>query len=271
MSDDHMASYYAEDFGGQRHRQGQIVNAKINAYVFDALLGNKPIKSCLDVGTGYGFFLKELRDRYAIETTGVEVSRQEAEFGKGELNLDIKNAMLSDAGVPKASFDLVTSFEVIEHVQNPREFVKELAHYVRPGGYLLIMTDNFESDVVEALGPGFPKWIPHSHISHFGPKTLESVVADQGLEIVAGRSYDPWEVLARNFYYRIRGIRKQPHEAFNLESTLRSEMGGKFRLFWLRQLFNKTWARLTLRRNLSGAAMFLLARMPDRGDAPSFG
>ena len=70
--------------------------------------------------------------------------------------------MLSEAiETGEGSFDLVTAFEVIEHVAYPRTFVEELEEYVKPGGQLLIMTDNFESKVVKDLGElAFPKWIP---------------------------------------------------------------------------------------------------------------
>ena len=62
----------------------------------------------------------------------------------------------------RGAFDLVSAFEVLEHALNPAAFLAELSDYVAPGGYLVIGTDNFESGVVRALGPGFPKWIPHT-------------------------------------------------------------------------------------------------------------
>src|SRR4029453_13739408 len=106
------------------------------------------------------------------------------------------NSSLSESEVDKANFDIVTTFEVIEHIQDPRSFLSELIGYISPGGYLLVMTDNFESDIVRALGAGFPKWIPHSHISHFGSSVFERLISDAGMVVTRRLSYTPWELTA---------------------------------------------------------------------------
>ena len=136
----------------------------------------------------------------------------------------------------------------------------QLLSYVKPGGYLIVMTDNFESRVARELGPGFPKWIPHSHISHFGPETLERLFMDKGIEVVSRLSYTPWELLARLYYFKLRGVRQSPENTFNLSDVLTQEMHGHFRLFHLRRVVNLLWARLTAQPNLDGALMYLLGR-----------
>ena len=256
-----LSDYYRKGFGSERHRQGQLINARINAWAIGRLLPVRQVLSFLDVGTGYGYLLREVKSRYDIQGNGVELSEQESRYGKDHLGVDIKNASLEESGLAVRSFDLVTCFEVIEHVPDPVSFVKALVGYVKPGGYLLVMTDNFESQVARDLGPSFPKWIPHSHISHFGPKTLERLFDDQGIRIVEQLSYTPWELLARLYYYRLRGIHQTPQEAFDLSDALSSEMHGHFRLFALRRLVNTLYARSTARKDLDGALMYLVGRV----------
>ena len=262
MPEDELNRYYAEDFGSVRHMQGQMVNATVNVWAFERLLGYSvgTVRNLLDVGTGYGFFLKALRERLAIDVIGVEPSQREAKYGKEKLGLDIRNAMISQADIAKKHFDLVTAFEVIEHTADPRGFVEELTEYVKPGGYMLIMTDNFESKVAKDLGAGFPKWIPHSHISHFGPTTLERVMSDSGLVLTRRLSYTPWELMLRNWYYRSRRIKKDPSQAFNLSRILETEMKGTFALFRLRLILNRVLAQIQALDSLDGALMYLLAR-----------
>jgi len=256
--------YYAEEFGSQRHLQGQIVTARVNAWAARRLLGEHllSVRIFLDVGTGYGFFLREIRDRFLIQGVGVELSRQEAAYGREVLSLDIRNVLLSDSGVPKNHYDLVTTFEVIEHTRDPRAFLGEVIEYVKPGGYCLVMTDNFESRVARSLGAGFPKWIPHAHISHFSAATFERLVRDSGMTITRRLSYTPWELLLRNLYCAARGKTALPSEVFNLEQVLESEMGGRFRLFRTRRALNRIWAQMQSRDNLDGAVMYILARKP---------
>ncbi len=260
MSSESLALYYSEHFGSERHLQGQIAIAKVNARLFSRLVDVRSTKTVLDVGTGYGLFLKELRDRYSINGVGIELSKQEARYGIDQLRVDVRNSSLQTAGLARDSFDVVTALEVIEHISDPPGFVSELVQYVRPSGYLIIMTDNFESEVVHALGAGFPKWIPHQHVSHFGPKTLESLVVAAGFRVTSWLSYTPWEILARYYYYCALGIKKDPNEVFDLPAVLQTEMAGTFRLFTLRRALNETYARLASRKDTKGALMYIVAQ-----------
>lgn len=261
LSQQDMERHYEEDYGGELHRRGQIVNAGINSMVLGRLLDLRAMHSVLDIGTGYGFLLQALRDRHKLDVAGVELSRQEADHARRALGLNVIRSLPESPGLQKAAFDLVTSFEVIEHICDPVAFLHELADYLKIGGFMVVMTDNFEGRMAKALGAGFPKWIPHGHISHFSPVTLRQAIESTGrLQVVDARSYSPWELLLRNAYYTLRGIRKTPAEVFDLTAALDNEKAGSFRLFWLRKLLNRSWARLTLSRDMQGDLMYFLCR-----------
>ncbi|CAD5369176.1 Methyltransferase type 11 [Rubrivivax sp. A210] len=263
LGEEALAAYYAEGFGGLRHQLGQSVNATINAAVLPRLLALSPGERVLDVGAGYGYLLDRLQQRHGVIGVGVEPSHQEAAFARNALGVQVIAAMLADAGLDKAGFDLVASFEVIEHVARPVDFIRELAAYVKPGGRLLVMTDNFESGVVRSLGAAFPKWIPHTHISHFGPETLARALrAAGGLEIETSMSYTPWEFLARDGLRRLRDQTVTPEQAFDLKRALASEMGGRYRLYGLRKLLNAAWASATIGPAMDGAVMYFVCRKP---------
>jgi 2-polyprenyl-3-methyl-5-hydroxy-6-metoxy-1,4-benzoquinol methylase len=258
LNEQDSAAYYADDFGSLRHLQGQIVNARVNSWAASKLLDFTAVRRVLDVGTGYGFFLQTLRERHVPEVSGVELSHREAAHARDTLGLDVYNGPLGASGFPKESFDLVTSFEVIEHISRPVQFISEMTDFVRPGGFLLVMTDNFASRMAQS---GFPKWIPHSHISHFSPQTLQRAMESSGrLKVVRAASYTPWEVLLRDFVYRLRGVRKTPAEAFDLSATLATEMKGAFRLFSIRKAVNMRWAQMTFSESTDGDLIYLLAQ-----------
>jgi 2-polyprenyl-3-methyl-5-hydroxy-6-metoxy-1,4-benzoquinol methylase len=260
MANNVLEEYYQKSFGSERHRQGQLINAKTNAWAVGKILDIGSIHSFLDIGAGYGFLLKELKERFDLQAIGVELSEQEVNYGLTHLKVDLRNCLLSDAHLESASCDVVACFEVIEHIQKPGEFIEELLQYLKPDGHLVIMTDNFESKVVRDLGAGFPKWIPHSHISHFGPSTLERLLKDKGLEITGRLSFTPWELLARRFYYKLCDIKKTPQDSFDLIETLKSEMNGTIKMFPLRRLADTYWAKVSAKNNLEGALMYLAAR-----------
>jgi 2-polyprenyl-3-methyl-5-hydroxy-6-metoxy-1,4-benzoquinol methylase len=261
MSRKILMSYYENNFGSERHLKGQIVNAKINFLILKSILNIRNINSVLDVGTGYGFFLKEFITSNNSKVAGVEISHTEASYAKSTLHLNVLNSQLNKSGFDKESFDLVTSFEVIEHVPYPIEFISQMLKYVRPNGYLLIMTDNFGSRMAKLLGAGFPKWIPHSHISHFTSQTLRRVLEENlKLKVVKSVSYSPWEITARAAYYDVLNIKKSPQQAFDLRATLKSEMKGRYRLFLLRKIINRVWAMLTLKDDMEGDLIYYLVR-----------
>ena len=264
LSDPEITAVYTDSPASERHRQGQIVNARNNVWMIGQMLDVTGIDSVLDIGTGYGFLLKQLLDGKSMDAVGVELSVKDARYGRDQLGLNIINKMLDESSLEKGYFDLVTAFEVIEHTSKPIDFVRELTEYVRPGGHLLIMTDNFESRNVQELGAGFPKWIPYSHISHFGFDTLTRAFEQiSELKIEKTLTYSTWEVHARKAYYNLRGIRKSPAESFTMGPAQGDDSEEKFRLFWLRKAVNRLWLKLTVSDRTDGDVMFfLLRKMP---------
>src|ERR1700691_5927882 len=98
LAEQELRAYYENCFGSQRHRRGQIINAKVNSWVIKKLMNIRDVKTVLDVGTGYGFFLKELQRQFNIDVTGVELSHLEATYAKSTLGLNVVNLPLSESG-----------------------------------------------------------------------------------------------------------------------------------------------------------------------------
>lgn len=107
----------------------------------------------LDVGCGLGVFLRLANER-GWQTQGVELSQFAARYAQETHELDVHNGMLAGLDAPDGSFDVVTFWDSIEHVAQPREDFDRAVRLVRPGGLLLITTDNFAclvADVAAAL------------------------------------------------------------------------------------------------------------------------
>jgi SAM-dependent methyltransferase len=249
-------AYYVAGYGGLRMRQGQEVNAIINEMILDRLKAFRPGGKLLDVGCGYGFLLQRARTR-GMDVTGVELAESERQFGQRELQLDIAGSLDDVAG---DEFDVICLFEVIEHITDPVDFVRTLSRRLRPGGLLVIGTDNFESAVAHKLGAGFPKLIPHQHISDFSATTLPDLIARAGgLGLEKSFSFTPWELVARLALFSATGG-KRGAKQFRLADELGTENSRPYRLFGIRKRANLMWTRATLRRDLAGEMMFVSAR-----------
>lgn len=257
MTDEGLAVYYSDQVSNERLQQGQEVFAQAGLSALERLVPLPRLRHVLDVGAGYGYLLAALRVRHGIQGIGVEPSTVESEYGRAHLAVDMRTSVLSRASLEHRSFDLVLALEVLEHMVAPDQFIAELAEYVAPGGYLVIGTDNFESAVVRALGPSFPKWIPHTHISHFSPPSLTRLMSNvDDFAAMGYTSYTPWEFWAR---WAASALRKplSPEAVYDYRRELTREVSRPFKLYRLRKAIMLPWFRLTASNDLSGEMMFI--------------
>lgn len=92
-----------------------------------------------DVGCGTGHLWQALRGRFA-SCVGLDAVRYDGVPADVEFHAtDLDAARLP---LPDASVDAAAAVEVIEHLENPRAFVRELTRIVRPGGWVVITTPN---------------------------------------------------------------------------------------------------------------------------------
>ncbi len=88
-----------------------------------------------------------------------EPSASAAEFGRQQLGLDIHQGTLADAPVDDASFDVITMWDVLEHLHDPVDAIQRVAAMPRPGGMFIIRVPHLESLDARvrsaAIGPGW--------------------------------------------------------------------------------------------------------------------
>ena len=135
--------------------------------------------SHLDVGSGTGEVLVASRER-GWEVRGVEPERTAAAMAQ-ERGLDVEVATLEKSGIAERSFDLVSAFHVLEHIPDSRRFLRTLARWARPGGFVTIEVPNFGSLQRRRLGAEWPGLRPLEHIVHFTPATLERAFEGAGI------------------------------------------------------------------------------------------
>lgn len=252
-----ISAFYENAPCDERKKNGQQVNAAVNHKVFRRFVKSPAGKSVMDVGSGYGFFLDKLSGCGMSRRVGIELSRTERHYARSCHGLEVHARFDELAGDDR--FDIITLFEVIEHILDPPAFLDELCRRLRPGGTVIIGTDNFSSGVVKALGEGFPKWIPHAHISYFMPDTLRALVQKHaGLDIVGELSFTPWELRLRQIVHRLTQG-KRGGKSYSRQSELRTS-ARPYRAFALRRTVNTLWFGLTKSADLRGEMMYVVGR-----------
>ena len=143
MKEEDLAPYYAEDYwGGKGEPKVEWIRKSQREKI-------KFLKKCvtaggkiLDVGCGSGLFLRAL-DSGIWERYGVEIGETAAAAAARHLGDDrIFRGNLSEARYVRATFDVVTFWASIEHMNNPREMIQETGKILKPGGLLIIQVPN---------------------------------------------------------------------------------------------------------------------------------
>jgi len=110
-----------------------------------AFKGLQGCRSVLEVGCGKGAFVERLCRTGYIEAEGIELNRQAVEFAQSQ-SVNVRRLDLRQlADEEPNSFDAVCSFQVLEHVSEPFEFIEALIDLVRPGGTLILSVPNSDS------------------------------------------------------------------------------------------------------------------------------
>lgn len=136
----------------------------------------------LDVGCAAGFFLAEAKAFYQVQ--GVELSDWSSAYARDRLGLDVFTGTLQQAALPAAQFDIVTLWDVIEHVPDPVPLLAEAARVLKPGGRLVLSTGDWGSAYAQARGRDWHLMTPPWHLSFFSRETMARAAARAGLKAV---------------------------------------------------------------------------------------
>jgi 2-polyprenyl-3-methyl-5-hydroxy-6-metoxy-1,4-benzoquinol methylase len=139
--------------------------------LFEELGADRQTNRLLDLGCGGGSWLQAAR-RAGWEAEGLEVSEAAAEHVRA-LGFEVFCGDLFQANYPANRFDVVVAIELIEHLAEPLEILRETARILRPGGLLWATTPNADGLSARALGADWSTVSPPEHIQLF---TLEGIL-----------------------------------------------------------------------------------------------
>lgn len=139
----------------------------------------------LDVGCAAGYFLSVMQES-GWDVCGLEPSDPIREAAAAELgDACVRGGLLGvDDGLEPGSFDLVTFWDVIEHIPDPRAALVRAAELLAPGGKLLVETQNVASRAAKVLGKKWQHYKHAEHIYHFDPVTLARLFDEAELTIL---------------------------------------------------------------------------------------
>jgi 2-polyprenyl-3-methyl-5-hydroxy-6-metoxy-1,4-benzoquinol methylase len=143
----------------------------------------------LDIGCGDGEFLSLFRD-LGCQVYGTEYDARTEEVCRKKGIAMLPGGvipLLDDSGLIE-SFDLVVFTEIIEHINNPLDVVRNISRLLRKGGILYITTPNFASLERRVLGPQWGMICYPEHISFYSPRTINHLMRKCGYQKLSLRT-----------------------------------------------------------------------------------
>lgn len=141
-----------------------------------------PESRVLEIGCAAGAFLSQLQPHVA-EVVGVDYNSEDAKYASEKLGITTYQDDIWETDAKHAYFDLIVSFHVIEHVQDPVRWLYKIRPYLRPNGTAVISTPNLDHpyftlfDVPDSFGDF---WYREPHIWYFNQDSLTETARQAG-------------------------------------------------------------------------------------------
>jgi 2-polyprenyl-3-methyl-5-hydroxy-6-metoxy-1,4-benzoquinol methylase len=190
---------FVDEYVAEEELYKEYFNGKIQTYIKD----RKP-KLLLDIGCGAGIFL-DCVNKLGWKSIGVDSSKAAIKYSKLK-GLNVKLGKIEQLKLNPNSFDVITIFQTIEHLDNPLKIMQKVNKLLRPNGIFLLTTPNENSFMAKIMGK---KWFGYRNIEHiffYNQNSLKLMLIKAGFKEVNiteenGRSMSLTWILIRLFGY----------------------------------------------------------------------
>jgi SAM-dependent methyltransferase len=141
----------------------------------------------IDVGCASGRFLAEMQRYPGWELAGIEANAQVAGQTGRSLGLPVIAGQLEAAGLPPAAYDVVTLWDVIEHLHEPRATLTEIRRILRPDGLLILRTPSLDSWDARLFGRYWAGLDAPRHLTVYRKASMRRLLSATGFDIQALR------------------------------------------------------------------------------------
>jgi 2-polyprenyl-3-methyl-5-hydroxy-6-metoxy-1,4-benzoquinol methylase len=146
----------------------------------------QPNGDLFDLGAGWGHFLYAGR-QLGYNIHGIEISDMPYKYASNELNLPVEHIDFFDMELQEKAYDLITMWDVLEHIPDADEALKKCNLMLKDGRYIVIQVPQIDSFIAKMLKD---KWnmIGSSHANYFSKKTVRKLFENQGFKVLKIKS-----------------------------------------------------------------------------------
>ena len=180
------ASYEAvEDPLYDEEQEGRKLTFGRHLRALERLTGPAAGRRLLDVGAYTGIFV-EVAAQAGWDAQGLEPSAWAADLAQRR-GLPVVQGFLRPGVFAPESFDVITLWDVIEHLTDPLGLLRSCRELLVPGGWIVVHTMDAGSLAARLLGRRWP-WLMEMHLYYFDRETLPSMLRAAGLAPIQTRS-----------------------------------------------------------------------------------
>lgn len=154
-------------------RQGRVITFERHLRTLHDLTGPPNGRALLDIGAHIGVFVEVAR-RAGWKAIGIEPSHWSVEMAK-QSGIELIEGTLASSDLPDNHFDVVTLWDVIEHLSDPRNELEHVFRVLKPGGWVVIHTMNIEGLFARLMGSQWP-WLMEMHLYYFSARTMRCML-----------------------------------------------------------------------------------------------
>jgi len=145
---------------------------------------DSPTGRLLDIGCGYGFFLKMAEEK-GWEVCGLDLCKHAVTYAKLR-GINVSCATLLEKKYKNAEFDIATMFYVLEHLPDPIQHLKEVYRVLKPGGLILLRVPHTTPIIklLKALNIPNRLYDAPSHLNDFSPDIIRRILQKSGFTAI---------------------------------------------------------------------------------------
>jgi 2-polyprenyl-3-methyl-5-hydroxy-6-metoxy-1,4-benzoquinol methylase len=148
---------------------------------------NKCLGKWLDVGCSAGFVVEAAQNQ-GFSAFGIDLEKAGIEYGRNVLGLtNLVEGTLGDHQYPSQYFDVISIYDVIEHVPDLNLFLSEVKRILKPQGVVDVGTPDIGHWRVPKDLPTWNEFKPSEHLYYFNKSTLSQLLEKYKLRILTRR------------------------------------------------------------------------------------
>lgn len=177
------AKYYAEKFFPPVAEQRRSLIFAPRAQSVAPLVQSGTVRVVGDIGAGFGIFCEELKKLFSeISILAIEPEQTMAALCR-EKGFSVIEQSLEDVNAQDQSFDLLTAFELMEHIHTPITFLQKVHELLNPGGYFLFTTLTLDGFDIQLLWEKSKSISPPHHINFLTVRGAELLLQRAGFDV----------------------------------------------------------------------------------------